>query len=120
MQASIEIFSDIFHEPLHEHLHKLAEKRGHVYEYSQVNGEHSYCVMLGHDYWRSYRYPLLKYVCEHMSVGTRLEFDRQGDEMDKYILYTYEGGQRFGMEYKTDNVTINGELIISSDDYKNV
>lgn len=120
MQASIEIFSSIFYQPLHEHLHKLAEKRGHVYEYTQVDGEHSYCVMLGRDYWRSYRYPLLKYVCEHMPVGTRLEFDRQGDEMDKNILYTYEGGRGFRMEYKTDELSMNGKLNISTDDYKNI
>lgn len=114
MQASIEILSDIFYEPLHDHLHKLTEKRGHVYEYSQVAGKNSYCVILGHDYWRSYRYPLLKYVFENMSVGTSLEFDRRGDEMDKNILYIYEGEGEFRMEYKTDEISINGKLNIST------
>lgn len=66
--------------------------------------------MLGYDYWRSYRYPLLKYVCEHMSVGTSLEFDRQGDEMDKNIVYTYEGDRRFKMDYKTSVIKMSGSI----------
>jgi hypothetical protein len=110
MQASIEIFVNRFDEEFHKLLQNMANEKGHTYEYTNLEHEHSYCIMLGHDYWNSYRYFLLKYVQEHLPVKTRLEFDRQGDEMDKYILYTYEGGTKFHMNYKTKNIFINGYI----------
>lgn len=108
MQASIEIFVDHFNEDFHQHLQKITENNGHVYKYSQQDDSYSYCILLGHDYWNSYRYSLLKYVQEHLPLNTRLEFDRQGDEMDKYILYTYKGGTKFHMIYRKKNVLIDG------------
>jgi hypothetical protein len=109
MQSSIEVFLDHFNKELYDFLEGTARKREHTFEYNVKDDQHSYCVILGRDYWNYYRNKLVKYVQEH-SIGGEviIEFDRQGDCRDKNIRYTYRGGNQFYVEYESLELSYRG------------
>jgi len=114
MQSSIEVFLDHYNGALHDLLKTTAHRREHAFEYAQVGKLHSYCVILGRDYWNHYRNKLIKYVQEHFTdTEVVIEFDRQGDCRDKNIRYTYKGGDQFFVEYKGMELSYTGYFNIA-------
>ena len=114
MQSSIEVFLDHYNEELHELLKSTALKRDHTFEYIQTENQHSYCVILGRDYWNHYRNKLIRYVQEHFAnTEVVIEFDRQGDCRDKNIRYTYKGGDQFYVEYRGMELSYKGYFNIT-------
>lgn len=114
MQSSIEVFLDHFNEELHKFLQDAAHKREHIFEYTVQDDQHSYCIILGRDYWNYYRNKLIRYVQEHSIRGeVVIEFDRLGDCMDKNIRYTYKGGNNFYVEYRSMELSYKGSFSIN-------
>jgi len=107
MQASVEVFLESHDEFLHNKLKGMAEQRGHHYRYTQTDLHHTYLIMLGADYWNAYKHFLLKYIQGRGGL-VLIELDRQGDERDKNIKYTYEGGSKFFVEYTTKSLSYQG------------
>jgi hypothetical protein len=114
MQSSVEVFLDHYNQNIYDYLSIMANRRKHTFEYTKVDDDyHSYCVILGRDYWNFYRNKLIKYVKEHLShTKVVIEFDRQGDCRDKNIKYTYNGGNEFYVEYESLELSYKGTFNI--------